>query len=287
MPYWVTELVNLALRWFHVLAAIFWIGQTALFTWMETRLRVERDAAGAELWMVHGGGFYRVEKLPWQTPPRLLHWFKWEAAATWGSGFLLFVWVYWLGAILVPEDGLVGPHAAMAVSAALLVVGWVLYDLLWNTPLARSPRASALVGLALLAALAVGLTHLFTGRAAFLQVGATLGTIMAANVWMRILPAMREAVACAGEGRPLPPATLAQVERAALRSRHNTFLVFPVVFLMISNHYPVTTYGNRLAWAVLALAVAAGFLARWLVNRHEARPVRGAAASAASDAPVA
>jgi len=274
MPYWASELVNLALRWVHVVAAIFWIGQTALFTWLETRMRVEGGAGSRELWMVHGGGFYRVQKLPWQVPPRLLHWFRFESLFTFLSGLLLLMWVYWLGEILVPTEGPLGPWTGAAVSFAVLAVGWKAYDLLWNTRLARQEALGAAISLVLLFTLAWGLTRVFTGRAAFLQVGATLGTIMTANVWERILPAMRRAVDAARAGRDLDDAILAAAGRAAQRSRHNAFLAFPVVFLMISNHYPVTTYGQRWNWAGLAFFTLLGLGARWLVNRHEARPVR-------------
>lgn len=274
MPYWLGELINLALRWFHVLAAIFWIGQTALFTWLDVRMRVEgpaEEGGPPEVWMVHGGGFYRTEKLPWQVPPRVLHWFKWEAAFTWLSGLLLLAWVYYGGRILVPPGSSLGPLAAVAVSLGVLVAAWLVYDLLWIGPLERRPLAGGVLCFALLVALAWALGHVFTGRAVYIQVGATLGTVMAANVWVRILPAMRRAVALARAGEPVGDDVLALTERAARRSKHNTYLVFPVVLLMISNHYPVTTYGNRLAWALLGLYALVGFTARWLVDRRAAR----------------
>jgi uncharacterized membrane protein len=275
MPYWVSELVNLALRWLHVVAAIFWIGQTALFTWLDTRLRVERDARGQELWMVHGGGFYRVEKLPWQVPQKVLHWFQWEAALTWTSGMLLFVWIYYRGGILVEADGPVALGPAIAISVGVLVAAWVVYDLLWATVFASRERLGAVVSFGLLMVLAWGLTQLFSGRGAYLQVGATLGTLMNNNVHMRILPAMRRAVGAAAAGREIDPEIAARTARAAQRSRHNTFMALPVVFLMISNHYPVTTYGHRLAWAILGAYAVVGFAARWLLNRWEARSATG------------
>lgn len=282
MPYWVHELVNLALRWLHVVAAIFWLGQTALFTWMEARLRAERDSSapaggGAELWMVHGGGFYRLEKVPWQVPPRLLHWFKWESALTWGSGVLLFGWVYHGGGILAPPNGRLGAWTDLPLALGVLVVAWVVYDLLWRSPLVRRPRLGAAVSVALIAALAWALGQVFTARAAFLLVGAALGTIMAANVWMRILPAMRRAVAAVTAGGGVEGPLAAEVARAGARSRHNTYLAIPVVLTMIANHFPVTTYGHRFAWALLAGYVVVGFAARALIDRHERKPVRAAA----------
>lgn len=271
MPYWAGELLNLALRWVHVLAAIFWIGQTALFTWLDTRMRVERDETGEEVWMVHGGGFFRAERVPWQTPPRSLHWFKWEAALTWISGFLLFGWVYYHGGVLVPAGGPLSPEVGFFVALGVFALVWVVYDLVWSPLQSRSALLGNTLGLALVVALAWAMTKLFTGRAAFLVVGATLGTIMAANVWMRILPAMRRAVAAAQEGREVPSEVKAQTVRAAHRSKHNTYLVFPVVFLMIANHYPVTTYGHRWNWLLLGVFTLVGFLGRWLVDLRAGR----------------
>jgi len=289
MPYWASELVNLVLRWVHVVAAILWLGQTALFTWLETRLRVEAEgsgtARGREVWMVHGGGFYRLEKLDWQVPPKVLHWFKWESMLTLVSGSLLFVWIYWIGGILVPPDAELSGLAAIGLSLAAFFVAWLVYDRLWASPLGRRPWLAAAIGFALLVGLAWGLGRVFTGRGTFLQVGAVLGTIMVLNVWERILPAMRAAVAAAREGREVGADVRARAGRAAERSRHNTFLAFPVVFLMLSTHYPVTTYGHRLGWAVLGAGVVAGAGARWLLNRHEARPMAARRALPAGGGP--
>lgn len=275
MPYWASELVNLALRWVHVVAAILWLGQTALFTWLETRLRVEEDAQGREVWMVHGGGFYRLQKLDWQVPPRALHWFQWESMLTLVSGAALFVWIYWIGGVLLPPDAEISGLAAIGLSVGAFFVSWLVYDRLWDSPLGRRPRLAAALSFALLVALAWGLGRVFTGRGTFLQVGAVLGTIMFANVWERILPAMRAAVGAARAGREVGAEVRALAVRAAERSRHNTFMAFPVVFLMLSTHYPVTTYGHRIGWASLAVGVLVGAGARWLLNRHEARPVEG------------
>ena len=272
MPYWAGELLNLSLRWLHVLAAIFWIGQTALFTWLDTRMRVERDESGEEVWMVHGGGYFRAERLPWQKPARHLHWFKWESALTWASGFLLFGWVYYHGGILVPVDGDLSPEMGFLAALGIFVVVWALYDLAWSRLWSKAPWPANVLGLVLLVGLAWVATQIFTGRAAFLVVGATLGTIMAANVWMRILPGMRRAVAAVEAGQDVPSEVKAQTVRAAHRSKHNTYLVFPVVFIMISNHYPVTTYGHAWNWVMLGVFTLVGFLARWLVDLRERKP---------------
>ncbi|HUP65397.1 MAG TPA: urate hydroxylase PuuD [Thermoanaerobaculia bacterium] len=246
MNYTTQEALNLVLRWLHVFAAILWIGQTWFFTWLDGRLH-DPDEKG-QTWMVHSGGFYVVEK---QTRPELtrtLHWFRWEAAITWLSGAALFVLLYYFGGILIDADSPLTKGQGIAASVGLLIGGWIVYDAFWISPLGRHETAGALISFLLLLGLAWLSTKLFSTRAAYLQVGAVMGTLMAANVWMRILPAQRKLIAAAREGKE-PDQRLA--DRAKGRSKHNTFMGIPVVLIMISNHFPVLTYGHRYNWLIL------------------------------------
>jgi len=255
------EWLNLALRWFHVFAGILWIGQTFFFTWLDGRFNKED-----KVWMVHSGGFYTVDKLKVpQQLPATLHWFKWEAALTWLSGFVLLNLMYYHGGLMVdPDVANLGVWTAAGIGIASLVVGWVVYDLLWLSPLARNEAAGAAVSYVLVVAAAYGLSQTLSGRAAYMHVGAVLGTIMAANVWMRILPAQRQLIAAVKAGTA-PDLTLAA--RAKQRSKHNTFMVVPVVLIMLSNHYPVATYGSRYGWIVLAALLLVGAGAAKILRR--------------------
>jgi uncharacterized membrane protein len=266
------EWLNLALRWFHVVAGVYWIGQTALFSFLDSRLTIERAPDGTrEMWMVHSGGFYRVEKRDFGRPlPALLHWFKWEAAFTWLSGFLLLLLVYYAGGVLVDPSAGVDPWFARLVGLGSLPIGYKIYDLLWNGPFRQRERLGELVTFALLVAAAWGLGQVLSGRAAYIHAGALIGTIMAANVWERILPAQKKILAAVEAGK-VPDLSLA--ERAKQRSRHNTYLAIPVLLVMVSNHFPTTTYGHRHAWLTFAGFLVAGFAARALIDRANRKPV--------------
>ncbi len=268
-PYW-NEWLQLSLRWLHVFAAILWIGSTAFFTWLDTRMQIEADpkTGKEQVWMVHSGGFYVVEKqrAPAVMPPTL-HWWKWEAAITWLSGFLLLGLVYYMGGSLIWPDSKLSVGAATGIGVGALVAGWAIYDLLWMSPLGKNNLAGAAVCLALLVGAAYGLNQVFTGRAAYIHVGAIMGTIMTANVWMRIIPAQRRMVEAVKSGKD-PDAALSA--RAKQRSKHNTFMAIPVTAIMISNHFPTTTYGSSWSWAMLGVLVLLGFGARKLINMHDA-----------------
>jgi uncharacterized membrane protein len=255
----VTEWLNLLIRWMHVFAGILWIGQTYLFSWLDARLEEATQAnPSAQVWMVHSGGFYLVgrQKVP-ELLPQKLHWFKWEAASTWLTGMMLLILVYHAGGLMVDESvSQLSTGSAVALGICLLPVAWVIYDLLWRSPLTRFPLAAASLSFILLVAIAFGLTHLLSGRAAYIHVGAMIGTLMAANVWLRILPAQRQMVA-AIQKRMTPDAALAA--RAKARSKHNTYMVVPLVFIMISNHFPSASYGHEYNWAILGLLVLVGF----------------------------
>lgn len=260
--------LNLILRWTHVFAAIMWVGSTYYFTWLDGRLtEEERESAGgkAEVWMVHSGGFYVVGK---QKKPgtRTLHWFRWEAATTWLSGLLLLILMAYLGGgsgIVDPDVLDISGRTAILIGVGTLVVGWVVYDLLVQSPLGKNEKLFAAVAYVLIVGAAYGLTHVLSGRWAYLHLGAMFGTIMAANVWMRILPAQRKMIAATKAGRD-PDQNLAA--RAKLRSKHNTFIVVPTVFMMISNHY-ANTYGSRYNWIILSVLVLLGWGAAKIIRR--------------------
>lgn len=262
----VSEWLNLFVRWFHVFAGILWIGTTYFFTWLDGRLsEQEKSLAGgekAQVWMVHSGGFYVVEK---QKSPgtHSLHWFRWEAAFTWLSGILLLVIVYYMSSVLVDPDGPVSHRNAVFIGIGVLVVAWLVYDLVL-APLMKYHMVFAAISYVLIVAVTYGLTRVMSGRAAYIHVGAMFGTIMAANVWMRILPAQRQTIAAAREDKPIDGSLAA---RAKLRSKHNTFLVVPVVFTMISNHFPAATYGESNNWVILGILILVGWAAAMVIRR--------------------
>ena len=265
----IREWLNLSVRWFHVFAGIMWVGQTYYFTWLDGQFgKIEKKAAASgtasAVWMVHSGGFYTVEKQrSLGVAPEQVHWFRWEALMTWLGGVVLLVLVYYLG------DGLIDPDVAdiskqtgIAIGVGALVAGWIIYELAVRSPLGKSQAAFAVFSLVMTGAAAWGLLHVFSGRAAYIHVGAIFGTIMTLNVWMRILPAQRRMLAAAAGGTF--DASLGA--QAKLRSKHNTFLAVPAVFLMLSNHFPVASYGNRYGWEVLLALVVVGWVAAKLIR---------------------
>jgi uncharacterized membrane protein len=271
--------LNVGLRWTHLIAGIGWIGTSLYFMWLDAALiRADPPKGDVEghTWLLHSGGFYLVErrKLPPGQLPSPIHWFKWEAAMTWLTGFPLLVIVYYLtrGVFLVdPAVSSIGAGAAVALGIGLLVVSWVVYDALWTSPLARGRgQAATAISWVLLFATVYGLTHVLSGRGAYIHVGAMVGTIMVANVWMRIVPAQREQIAAAEAGRT-PDATLSV--RAKQRSTHNSYVTFPVIFTMLSNHYPAT-YGHPLNWLILWLLIVVGAGVRHvMIARERGKPV--------------
>jgi len=226
------------------------------------------------VWMVHSGGFYRVERrlaTPGQLPPNL-HWFRWEAAFTWFSGMTLLVIVYYAtrGVYLIDASSPVGPGAATAIGIGFLGVGWLVYDVLWRSRLGEGRATGAIVvSFALLFVACWAMTRLLSGRAAFLHVGAMLGTLMVANVWMHIVPPQKEMIAATREGRP-PDLSLGR--HAKRRSTHNSYMTFPVIFMMFSNHFP-GLYGHPLNWLLLILLIVVGAGVRhFLVTQEHHRP---------------
>src|SRR6185312_4818070 len=258
------------LRWLHVVAGIAWIGSSFYFIWLDHSLEVpepgspeaQKGVAG-ELWAVHGGGFYNPQKYlvaPAKLPPTL-HWFKWEAYTTWLSGSALLIVVYWLHAqtmMVDPAKLALTSGQAVGIGAGSMLGSWIAYDLLCRSPLGKKDGLLGLVIFAFLTALAWELTRVLGGRAAYIQVGAAIGTVMAANVLLLIIPGQRRMVEAMRAGRKPDPA---DGLRAKQRSVHNNYFTLPVVFIMISNHY-AATYGHQHAWAVLAVIMAAGVLIR-------------------------
>ena len=251
----VTEWLNLLIRWFHIIVAIGWIGTSFFFIWLDAHLTPRQNAARGsvgEIWLFHSGGFYEVEKklmVPTEVLPQL-HWFKWEAYLTWISGVLLLIVVYYLGGgvfLLNPGESAVGLPAGIAIGLGTLAVGWLVYDALWRSALGHQPALATAISLLLLAGVAYGLTQIFSGRAAYMHVGALLGTIMAANVWRVIQPSQRQMYRTNLSGDE-PDEALSK--QAKLRSTHNNYMTLPVVFVMVSNHFP-STYGNAYNWLVL------------------------------------
>jgi len=266
----IREWLNLSVRWIHVFAAIMWVGQTFYFTWLDRQFgnmekKLSSPGAGFSVWMVHSGGFYSVEKQKsLNVEPNEVHWFRWEALVTWLAGMVLLVLVYYLGSGLVdPDVADISKQSGIAIGLGAIAAGWLIYDVAVKSALSKSPAGFAGCALAMTAAAAWGLTQVFSGRAAYIHVGAILGTVMTANVWFRILPAQRKMIAAAAAGVKFDAALGAQ---AKLRSKHNTFMAVPVVFIMLSNHFPVATYGNRYNWQVLIALVVVGWIAAKVIR---------------------
>jgi uncharacterized membrane protein len=266
------EWLNLLFRWTHVFAGIMWVGTTYYFTWLDARLSEEEKAVAstggpAQIWMVHSGGFYVVDKrkVP-DLASRTLHWFRWEAAMTWLSGFALLVLIYYLGGGALIDRDVYDMSAGWAVvlGIGIIVAALGVYDGMMASALARHEKAFAVIAYVLIVALAFGLTRVFSGRGAYIHLGAVFGTIMAANVWRHILPSQKKMIAALNAGRK-PDEQLAA--RAKLRSKQNTFMAVPVVFIMISNHYPGVTYGEHYNWLILSGLVLAGWIAAKFIRR--------------------
>ena len=267
--------LSLFIRWFHVIAGVAWIGASFYFIWLDNNLQAppqwkkDRGIKG-DLWAVHGGGFYEVAKYEYGPDkiPEPLHWFKWEAYSTWISGMLLMVLVYYFGAsayLIDPAVMSMSPTMAVSLGLGLVFGGLALYELACRSPLANSPKLFAVFFVAFLCLSSWLATQWFSGRGAFIHVGALIGTIMAGNVFFKIIPAQRLMVDAVANKQPIDPSW---GEGAKLRSVHNNYLTLPLLFIMISNHYPMT-YQHPQNWLVLILiAVISAWIRHFFNLRH-------------------
>jgi uncharacterized membrane protein len=279
IPY-ALEWLNLLFRWLHIITGIAWIGASFYFVWLDNSIRppapgsdLEQKGVSGELWAVHGGGFYNPQKylVAPSRLPKELHWFKWEAYSTWLSGFALLFIVYYFNAQAMMVDRSVADLTSLqanAIGLGSLVVGWTVYDLLCRSPLGKHDVAFGAVIFGFLLASAYVLTHYLSGRAAFIHVGAMIGTMMVGNVLMLIIPGQRKMVnAMMAGAQPDPVHGI----KAKQRSVHNNYFTLPVLFIMISNHFAMT-YRHPHAWAILGTIMLAGVLIRHFFNlRHKGR----------------
>ncbi len=271
------EWLSFAVRWLHVIAAVAWIGSSFYFIALDLSLKTHErlpEGVGGDTWQVHGGGFYHLQKYvvaPAAMPERLT-WFKWESYATWLSGFAMLGVVYYAGAELYLIDlGVLElePWQAILVSLGALALGWAVYDGLCRAFVTNDQHAFAIL-FAFFIALTWGFTQVFSGRGAFVHAGAVIATIMTANVFMIIIPGQKRIVAALRAGEAPDPAL---GERAKQRSTHNNYLTLPVIFLMLSVHYPLA-FATRWNWVIVALVLVIGVVIRHFFNNLHAGKLR-------------
>ncbi|MEC4717965.1 urate hydroxylase PuuD [Noviherbaspirillum sp. CPCC 100848] len=276
MEGYLLDWANLLLRWLHVIVAIAWIGSSFYFVWLDNSLKPPTDKAlkdqgvGGELWAVHGGGFYNPQKYLGAPRhlPQDLHWFYWESYSTWLSGFGLFSVLYLFNPkvfLIDPSVANLTPTVAVLLAIGFLVVGWLFYDLLCRM-LQKNEKLLAVLVVAFVVVASYAACNLFSGRAAFLIIGAMIATIMSANVFFWIIPGQRKVVAAMKAGQPVDPI---HGQRGKQRSVHNTYFTLPVLFTMLSNHYTMT-YSHPHNWLVLVMMMVAGVLIRqFFILRHK------------------
>lgn len=285
------DVLNFLVRSLHIVAGIAWIGASFYFVMLDNSLHTPKKSADTkngvfgELWAVHGGGFYHSQK--YMLGPKNealddnLHWSKWEAYTTWISGFFLMAIVYWYGAdiyLIDPSIAEISQGTAIAISLGFMFGGYIIYDFLCKSALAKNDLLLGIVIFALVSIAAYALTHIFSGRGAFMTFGAMLGTIMAASVLFVIIPGQRQMVERLRAGEAVDPAPGIAGKQ---RSVHNTYFTLPVLFTMISNHYAMT-YSHEYNWLILIAISMAGALIRiFFVSRHsEGKPLTSALISA-------
>ncbi len=276
MDAYIIDWLHLLVRFLHVLTAIAWIGASFYFVWLDNSLetppqwKTDQGIKG-DLWAVHGGGFYEIAKYK-NAPaalPTTLHWFKWEAYSTWITGMLLLIVVFYVGAqsyLIDSTKADLSSWQAIAIGVGALLLGFVIYEGACRTPLVEKGLLFGLVMLVLLTAMAWALSQVLGDRAAYIHVGALIGTCMAANVFTTIMPAQRAMVAAAAKGESPDPI---YGYKAKLRSTHNNYATIPVLFIMLSNHFPMT-YGHEYGWLILGVLAFIGAWARHFFNlRHQ------------------
>ncbi len=267
--------ISLFVRWFHVIAGVAWIGASFYFIWLDNNLRTppkwkQDKGIKGDLWAIHGGGFYEVAKYAYgpEKMPETLHWFKWEAYTTWLSGFALLIIVYYFGAsayLIDPSVNAMSPATAISLGLGLIFGGLALYEFACRSPLAKYPLAFGIGLVALVCIVSYLSTQWFSGRGAYIHVGALIGTIMAGNVFFNIMPNQRKMVAAVADKKDIDPNWGAS---AKLRSVHNNYFTLPLLFIMISNHYPMT-YQHPQNWLVLiAIMAAAAWIRHFFNLRH-------------------
>jgi uncharacterized membrane protein len=268
------EWLNLLFRWVHITIGIGWIGASFYFVWLDLAMRKRKKmnkGVSGTVWMVHGGGFYHVEKYA-VAPNRLptdLHWFKWEAYLTWVTGIVLLILQYYINAssyLIDPQVLSLVPWEAIGISIASLIGGWVIYDLLCRSPLGKNEGLLAAILFSVILGWTVFFSEVFSGRGALIHTGALIGTMMAANVFMVIIPRQAKAAKSllAGEA-PDPSHGII----AKQRSVHNNYLTLPVLLMMVSSHYPAFV-SHPHKWAIVGLIVVAGASVRHFINGHDA-----------------
>ncbi|KHT57788.1 membrane protein [Alteromonas marina] len=267
--------ISLFVRWFHVVAGVAWIGASFYFIWLDNNLRTppkwkQDKGIKGDLWAIHGGGFYEVAKYAYgpEKMPETLHWFKWEAYTTWLSGFALLIIVYYFGAsayLIDPSVNAMTPAMAISLGLGLIFGGLAVYEFACRSPLAKYPLAFGIGLVALVCIVSYLSTQWFSGRGAYIHVGALIGTIMAGNVFFNIMPNQRKMVAAVADKKDIDPNWGAS---AKLRSVHNNYFTLPLLFIMISNHYPMT-YQHPQNWLVLiAIMAAAAWIRHFFNLRH-------------------
>jgi len=250
----VSEWLNLIFRWLHVVASIAWIGHLYFFNFVNSQVAKTYDADSKR-------------KVVPELMPRALYWFRWGAAYTWITGLVLMGLVIYMGGVIVPTESSLSAGAASAIGLAIVLLGFVVYELVWNA-MAKNEQAGVAVSFVLIVIVLFAMSRMFSGRATYIHLGALFGTIMAANVWMRIWPSQRKIIAATKAGA-VPDAAL--VALAGLRSKHNTYMSVPLAFTMVSNHFP-TIYGSEYGWAILAILVLIGWGATKLLYNKAATP---------------